>query len=148
MPANSLHQHDLHNSGTNGGNSVEVEGSFDNWTTRHSLQRSGKDFTLVKLLAPGVYQVSCQPRRHVSECSFSSDLNDLCLRPSAKKLRDMSMTTVTPLLCADVWWCQTTAYLCTAQHICCSLASPHISTGQRCNCCYATSQHSDRSCSF
>ncbi|DBB09495.1 TPA: hypothetical protein ACH3X3_008055 [Trebouxia sp. C0006] len=41
---------------TNGGNSVEVEGSFDNWTTRHSLQRSGKDFTLVKLLAPGVYQ--------------------------------------------------------------------------------------------
>ncbi len=60
VPGNSLHQNDLHNSGTNGGNAVEVEGSFDNWTTRHSLQRSGKDFTLVKLLAPGVYQVSCR----------------------------------------------------------------------------------------
>lgn len=43
--------------GTNGGHAVEVEGSFDNWTSRHPLQRSGKDFTLVKLLPPGVYQV-------------------------------------------------------------------------------------------
>ena len=43
--------------GTHGGHTVEVEGSFDNWATRHSLQRSGRDFTLVKLLAPGVYQV-------------------------------------------------------------------------------------------
>ena len=47
----------MYASGTNGGLSVEIEGSFDNWSTRHSLQRSGKDFTLVKLLAPGVYQV-------------------------------------------------------------------------------------------
>ena len=45
--------------GTAGGHAVEVEGSFDNWATRHPLQRSGKDFTLVKLLPPGVYQV-CQ----------------------------------------------------------------------------------------
>lgn len=36
---------------------MEIEGSFDNWATRHSLQRSGKDFTLVKRLTPGVYQV-------------------------------------------------------------------------------------------
>lgn len=43
--------------GTNGGHAVEVESSFDNWATRHPLQRSGKDFTLVKLLPPGVYQV-------------------------------------------------------------------------------------------
>ncbi|KAL3133479.1 hypothetical protein ABBQ38_007342 [Trebouxia sp. C0009 RCD-2024] len=41
---------------TNGGHAVEVESSFDNWATRHPLQRSGKDFTLVKLLPPGVYQ--------------------------------------------------------------------------------------------
>jgi 5'-AMP-activated protein kinase, regulatory beta subunit len=35
---------------------VEVEGSWDNWSTRTTLQRSGKDFTIIKLLAPGVYQ--------------------------------------------------------------------------------------------
>lgn len=35
---------------------MEVEGSFDNWTNRQALQRSGKDFTIVKLLPPGVYQ--------------------------------------------------------------------------------------------
>jgi hypothetical protein len=34
-----------------------VEGSFDNWSNRHTLQRSGRDFTIVKLLPPGVYQV-------------------------------------------------------------------------------------------
>ena len=34
-----------------------MEGSFDNWTTRQPMQRSGKDFTIVKLLPPGVYQV-------------------------------------------------------------------------------------------
>lgn len=39
-----------------GGNHVDLEGSFDNWTQRHTMQRSGKDFTLVKLLPPGVYQ--------------------------------------------------------------------------------------------
>jgi 5'-AMP-activated protein kinase regulatory beta subunit len=41
---------------SHGGNSVQLEGSFDNWTQRHMMQRSGKDFTLVKLLPPGVYQ--------------------------------------------------------------------------------------------
>ena len=34
-----------------------MEGSFDNWQTRQMMQRSGKDFTIVKLLPPGVYQV-------------------------------------------------------------------------------------------
>lgn len=43
--------------GSHGGTHVEVEGSFDNWTTRQPLQRSGKDFTIIKLLPPGVYQV-------------------------------------------------------------------------------------------
>ena len=41
---------------SHGGNYVELEGSFDNWTTRHVMQKSGKDFSLVKLLPPGVYQ--------------------------------------------------------------------------------------------
>jgi len=43
--------------GSHGGGHVEVEGSFDNWTTRQVLQRSGKESTIVKLLPPGVYQV-------------------------------------------------------------------------------------------
>lgn len=41
---------------SHGGSHVEVEGSFDNWTTRQPMQRSGKDFTIVKLLPSGVYQ--------------------------------------------------------------------------------------------
>lgn len=42
--------------GSHGGDSVEVEGSWDNWTSRLTLLKSGKDFTVVKLLMPGVYQ--------------------------------------------------------------------------------------------
>lgn len=34
-----------------------MEGSFDNWGVRHTMQKSGKDFTIIKLLPPGVYQV-------------------------------------------------------------------------------------------
>lgn len=43
--------------GSGGGEVAELEGSFDNWQSRQRMQRSGKDFTLVKLLPPGVYQV-------------------------------------------------------------------------------------------
>jgi len=39
-----------------GGNSVELEGSFDNWSSRHVMHKAGKDHSLVKLLSPGVYQ--------------------------------------------------------------------------------------------
>lgn len=39
-----------------GGNDVAVEGSFDNWSTRTGLQKTGNNFTIVKLLPPGVYQ--------------------------------------------------------------------------------------------
>ncbi|XP_061339831.1 SNF1-related protein kinase regulatory subunit beta-2-like [Gastrolobium bilobum] len=38
------------------GKEVAVEGSWDNWKTRMPLQRSGKDFTLMKVLPSGVYQ--------------------------------------------------------------------------------------------
>ncbi|CAD7696781.1 unnamed protein product [Ostreobium quekettii] len=41
---------------SHGGSEVAVEGSFDNWTNRQTLQQSGKNFTVVKLLPPGVYQ--------------------------------------------------------------------------------------------
>ncbi|KAK3218772.1 hypothetical protein Dsin_012742 [Dipteronia sinensis] len=35
---------------------VAVEGSWDNWKARIPLQRSGKDFTIMKVLPSGVYQ--------------------------------------------------------------------------------------------
>ncbi|XP_015958971.1 SNF1-related protein kinase regulatory subunit beta-2 isoform X1 [Arachis duranensis] len=38
------------------GKEVAVEGSWDNWKTRMPLQRSGKDFTIMKVLPSGVYQ--------------------------------------------------------------------------------------------
>ncbi|GLU20611.1 hypothetical protein SLE2022_368020 [Rubroshorea leprosula] len=37
------------------GKTVAVEGSWDNWKTRIPLQRSGKDFTIMKVLPSGVY---------------------------------------------------------------------------------------------
>ncbi|XP_030456980.1 SNF1-related protein kinase regulatory subunit beta-2 [Syzygium oleosum] len=39
-----------------GGKEVAVEGSWDNWKTRMPLQKSGKDFTIMKVLPSGVYQ--------------------------------------------------------------------------------------------
>ncbi|KAF3785679.1 SNF1-related protein kinase regulatory subunit beta-2 [Nymphaea thermarum] len=39
-----------------GGKEVAVEGSWDNWRSKKLLQRSGKDFTLMKVLPSGVYQ--------------------------------------------------------------------------------------------
>lgn len=42
---------------THGGNEVYIEGSWDNWQNRVRLQKAGKsDFTILKLLPPGVYQ--------------------------------------------------------------------------------------------
>ncbi|KAK1424153.1 hypothetical protein QVD17_19472 [Tagetes erecta] len=38
------------------GKEVSVEGSWDNWKTRKPLQRSGKDFIILKILPSGVYQ--------------------------------------------------------------------------------------------
>ena len=42
--------------GSHGGADVQVEGSFDRWTKRHAMQKSGKDYTIIQLLPPGVYQ--------------------------------------------------------------------------------------------
>ncbi|XP_058070577.1 SNF1-related protein kinase regulatory subunit beta-2 [Magnolia sinica] len=39
-----------------GGKEVAVEGSWDNWKTKKPLQRSGKDFTIMKVLPSGFYQ--------------------------------------------------------------------------------------------
>ncbi|GLT25813.1 hypothetical protein SLA2020_009180 [Shorea laevis] len=43
---------------SSGGKTVAVEGSWDNWRTRIPLQRSGKDFTIMKMLPSGVYHYS------------------------------------------------------------------------------------------
>lgn len=45
---------------------MEVEGSFDNWSTRQLLQRTGKDYTIIKLLPPGVYQVRTRNTKHMT----------------------------------------------------------------------------------
>lgn len=41
---------------SHGGHHVQLEGSWDDWSQRQVMQQTGKDFTLVKLLNPGVYQ--------------------------------------------------------------------------------------------
>lgn len=38
-----------------GGNNVAVEGSWDNWTSRKILQRSGKDHAVLLVLPSGIY---------------------------------------------------------------------------------------------
>ncbi|XP_060182908.1 SNF1-related protein kinase regulatory subunit beta-2-like [Lycium barbarum] len=38
------------------GKEVAVEGSWDNWKSKNHLQRSEKDFTILKVLSSGVYQ--------------------------------------------------------------------------------------------
>eukprot|EP00268_Persea_americana_P002275 TRINITY_DN10677_c0_g1_i3.p1 TRINITY_DN10677_c0_g1~~TRINITY_DN10677_c0_g1_i3.p1 ORF type:complete len:142 (-),score=30.16 TRINITY_DN10677_c0_g1_i3:302-727(-) len=39
-----------------GGKDVSVKGSWDNWTSRKFLQRSGKDHSILLVLPTGVYQ--------------------------------------------------------------------------------------------
>eukprot|EP01025_Chloroclados_australasicus_P015461 TRINITY_DN17408_c0_g1_i4.p2 TRINITY_DN17408_c0_g1~~TRINITY_DN17408_c0_g1_i4.p2 ORF type:complete len:206 (-),score=30.38 TRINITY_DN17408_c0_g1_i4:442-1059(-) len=39
-----------------GEQSVEIWGSWNNWTAPTTLQPNGKEFTIIKLLPPGVYQ--------------------------------------------------------------------------------------------
>ncbi|KAG9443559.1 hypothetical protein H6P81_014899 [Aristolochia fimbriata] len=41
---------------THGGRHVAVQGSWDNWKAKNPLQKSGKDFTIMKVLPSGVYQ--------------------------------------------------------------------------------------------
>ena len=41
---------------THGGNCVELAGSWDGWSVRVPMQKQGGHFTVMKQLAPGVYQ--------------------------------------------------------------------------------------------
>ncbi|XP_004507596.1 SNF1-related protein kinase regulatory subunit beta-2 [Cicer arietinum] len=56
---------------SHGGKEIAVEGSWDNWKSRILLQRSGKDFTIMKVLPSGVYQY-----RFIVDgrCSYTPDL--------------------------------------------------------------------------
>ncbi|KAG9138523.1 hypothetical protein Leryth_012871, partial [Lithospermum erythrorhizon] len=38
-----------------GGNNVLVEGSWDNWKLRKAMHRSGKDHSVLQVLASGIY---------------------------------------------------------------------------------------------
>ncbi|XP_074567539.1 SNF1-related protein kinase regulatory subunit beta-1-like [Curcuma longa] len=59
-----------------GGNTVLVEGSWDNWTSRKPLQRSGKDHAILLVLPSGVYHykfiIDGQPR-HMPDLPFVTD---------------------------------------------------------------------------
>ncbi|KAF5184128.1 Snf1-related protein kinase regulatory subunit beta-2 [Thalictrum thalictroides] len=41
---------------SSGGSNVFVQGSWDNWTSRKTLQRSGKDHSILLVLPSGIYQ--------------------------------------------------------------------------------------------
>ncbi|KAG9145205.1 hypothetical protein Leryth_008970 [Lithospermum erythrorhizon] len=55
---------------------VAVEGSWDDWRTRKPLQKSGKDFTIMKVLPSGVYQyrfIVDGQFRYVQELPWTQD---------------------------------------------------------------------------
>lgn len=59
-----------------GGNNVAVEGSWDNWASRKTLQRSGKDFSIVMVLPSGVYHYKFLvdgQRRYIPDLPFIAD---------------------------------------------------------------------------
>uniref|UniRef100_A0A803PYE4 Association with the SNF1 complex (ASC) domain-containing protein n=1 Tax=Cannabis sativa TaxID=3483 RepID=A0A803PYE4_CANSA len=61
---------------TYGGNSVAVEGSWDNWTSRRILQRSGKDFAVLLVLPAGIYHYKLivdGEWRYIPELPFIAD---------------------------------------------------------------------------
>lgn len=102
--------------GSHGGNNVTVEGSFDNWSTRHVMQRSGKDFTIVKLLPPGVYQARTHPLTH-------PNLHGMLLLRSAQ----LHAGTQGPLHCygpqvLKCWVVTRLAWLCRKAEVCVSAA--------------------------
>ncbi|KAL6956941.1 galactose metabolism-related protein, partial [Sarracenia purpurea var. burkii] len=59
-----------------GGNDVAVEGSWDNWTSRKTLQRSGKDHSILLVLSLGIYHYSFivdGERRYTPDLPFVAD---------------------------------------------------------------------------
>ncbi|KAJ8500456.1 hypothetical protein OPV22_011008 [Ensete ventricosum] len=59
-----------------GGNVVLLEGSWDNWTSRKHLQRSGKDHAILMVLPSGVYQykfIVDGQLRYIPDLPFATD---------------------------------------------------------------------------
>ncbi|EXB54662.1 SNF1-related protein kinase regulatory subunit beta-1 [Morus notabilis] len=59
-----------------GGNNVAVEGSWDNWTSRRTMQRSGKDFSILLVLPAGIYRYKLivdGEWRYIPELPFIAD---------------------------------------------------------------------------
>ncbi|KAH6764511.1 SNF1-related protein kinase regulatory subunit beta-2 [Perilla frutescens var. hirtella] len=59
-----------------GGKEVFIEGSWDDWKARKPLQKSGKDFTIMKVLPSGVYQyrfIVDGQRRHSPDQPWEHD---------------------------------------------------------------------------
>uniref|UniRef100_A0A6P4ANA7 SNF1-related protein kinase regulatory subunit beta-1 isoform X2 n=1 Tax=Ziziphus jujuba TaxID=326968 RepID=A0A6P4ANA7_ZIZJJ len=58
------------------GSNVAVEGSWDNWNSRRTLQRSGKDFAVLMVLPSGVYHykfIVDGESRYIPELPFEAD---------------------------------------------------------------------------
>lgn len=67
---------------SHGGNSVSVEGTWDNWTSKLMLQRSGKDHALLLVLPPGIFHyrfIVDGESRHMPDLPFVSDeMGNIC----------------------------------------------------------------------
>lgn len=59
-----------------GGNNVALEGSWDNWTSRRTMQRSGQDFSMLLVLPAGIYHykfIVDGEWRYIPELPFIAD---------------------------------------------------------------------------
>ncbi|KAJ4840605.1 SNF1- protein kinase regulatory subunit beta-1 [Turnera subulata] len=59
-----------------GGNEVHLEGSWDNWTSRKKLQRSGKDHSILLVLPSGIYHykfIVDGEWRYIPDLPFEAD---------------------------------------------------------------------------
>lgn len=59
-----------------GGNDVSVEGSWDSWTSRKTLQRSGKDHCILMVLPSGIYHykfIVDGQQRYIPDLPFVAD---------------------------------------------------------------------------
>ncbi|EOA21286.1 hypothetical protein CARUB_v10001638mg [Capsella rubella] len=65
-----------------GGNDVEVEGSWDNWRSRKKLQKSGKDHSILFVLPSGIYHYKVivdGESKYIPDLPFVSDeMGNVC----------------------------------------------------------------------
>ncbi|KAF9615462.1 hypothetical protein IFM89_023570 [Coptis chinensis] len=80
---------------TFGGNTVAVQGSWDNWTSRRILQRSGKDHSILLVLPSSIYQywfVVDGERRYIPDLPCIAD--DTCLGDNLLDVHTMRRTCI------------------------------------------------------